>query len=137
MASLFERYSGKILPPLADGQHAATLKSHEFCTTEGAEPLPYVKLVWNLSDRTLTDNRFEQSFGVFLSQLTKQMSITEAVDTQAYLNQLIANKTPVSLYISRGSYIAKATGEVKEALNINLIPPRETASASTDATPFG
>ena len=137
MATLFERYTGKILPPLADGKHVATLKSHEFCTTEGLTQLPYIKLVWNLSDRTLTDNRFEQSFGVFISQLTKQMNITEAVDTKPYLDQLIANKTPIDLYLSRGSYVAKATGEVKEALNINLIPPREAAATSTDETPFG
>lgn len=136
MASLFERYTGKILPPLTDGKHVATLKSHEFCTTEGADPQPYIKLVWNLSDRTLTDNRFEQSFGVFLSQLTKQKNISEAVDTKPYLDQLIANKTPIDLYLSRGTYTAKATGEVKEALNINLIPPREVSAAPT-ANPFG
>lgn len=100
---LMEMYNSTFQPALAEGVYRVKMLSHEYCeNANGVTKKPYIKFTFEVLEngRKLTDNRFDTGFGVMVSHLRQQLGReNEAVQPQAFFNELIENETPFNIWV--------------------------------------
>lgn len=133
MLSAFENFytTGVSLKRLEDGEHRATLKSHEFVPGKcaGGKDDSYVRLNLQLEDRVINDNRFEQGFTIFINQIKAQLGISDQTISVPQLLEILRAR-PFSIWISRSLGRSEATGKTTTYTNVNYMPPTNVATAT-------
>lgn len=102
---LMEMYNSTFQPALAEGVYKVKMLSHEYCeNAEGVSKKPYIRFTFEVIDggRKLTDNRFDQGFGVMVSHLRQQLGRElEAVQPKEFFDELIQNETPFNIWVKK------------------------------------
>lgn len=97
---LMEMYrTGTFQPALQEGKYEVVMLSHEYVAKDKT---PYIKFEFEVIEtgRKLTENRFEKGFGVMVSHIRQQLGReNEAVQPFEFFNELIANKTPINIWV--------------------------------------
>lgn len=96
---LMEMYKSTFQPALQEGKYAVRMLSHEYVANDKA---PYIKFEFEVIEtgRKLTENRWEKGFGVMVSHIRQQLGReNEAVQPIEFFNELIANKTPINIWV--------------------------------------
>ena len=97
---LMEMYrTGTFQPALQEGKYEVKMLSHSYVANDKA---PYIKFEFEVIEtgRKLTENRFEKGFGVMVSHIRQQLGReNEAVQPFEFFNELIANKTPINIWV--------------------------------------
>lgn len=136
--TLLEFLKQPLLPPLKEQEYKGKLVKWEVITPKkldinGLETTgtPYVQLTLSIIDgdkpRKLTDNRYEKGFPIAISHIRKQLNIDDEIIPTDFLNSLVEDATPISVWITR------TTAKGREYTNINYLPPiEEQAKETTD-----
>ena len=98
--------SGISLKQLKEGKYPCKLLSHEFVTQikEGGQVYEFVKLSLQLEDRVLVDNRFEQGFGIMLSQVKAQFGLQDqAVPVADILDKMMREEFHIWIEYTDGT----------------------------------
>lgn len=96
---LLAMYNNTFQPALQEGKYEVRMLSHEYVANDKA---PYIKFEFEVIEtgRKLTENRFEKGFGVMVSHIRQQLGReNEAVQPIEFFNELIANKTPINIWV--------------------------------------
>jgi len=125
---LMEMYKSTFQPALAEGVYDVKMLSHEYVNNETAD---YIKFTFEIIDgeqkgRKLTENRFEKGFGVMVSHLRQQLNReNEAVKPIEFFNELIANATPIKIWVVKN--IVKGSPRT----NFNFLEPIKEVKPNT------
>ena len=127
---LMEMYNSTFQPALAEGVYEVKMLSHEYVTNEnGVSKKPYIKFTFEdlNSGRKLTENRFDSGFGVLVSHLRQQLGReNEAVQPIEFFNELIANATPIKIWVVK----RMVNGYPKT--NFNFLEPIKEEAPNTE-----
>ena len=96
---LLAMYNNTFQPALQEGKYKVRMLSHEYVANDKT---PYIKFEFEVIEtgRKLTENRWEKGFGVMVSHIRQQLGReNEAVQPIEFFNELIANKTPINIWV--------------------------------------
>lgn len=126
---LMEMYNSTFQPALAEGTYKVHMLSHEYVANEnGASKKPYIKFTFKVisSDRIITENRFDQGFGVMVSHLRQQLGKeAEAIKPKEFFNELINNKTEITIWV------VKRMINGTQRTNIHFLEPLPESAPNT------
>ena len=127
---LMEMYNSTFQPALAEGVYEVKMLSHEYVANEnGASKKPYIKFTFEVLEtgRKLTDNKFDNGFGVMVSHLRQQLGReNEAVQPQEFFNELIKNEKPFKIWV------VKRTVNGSPKTNFNFLEPIKEEAPNTE-----
>lgn len=123
--SLFTMYTqGVSLAKLTEGEHSCIIAGHSFVENKEDASKCYIRLELTLEDRTIVDNRFEQGFNVFLSQVKEQLGMSDVtIGIPELLNRLMKKEFKC--------WITYFTVDGKTYRNVNYLPPIEKKAPET------
>jgi len=140
-ATMSLRNNAPLLPALAEGSHDATLSAFTyFPATETASDGYALQI--KLSDRIITERKFDQSFTISISHLRKQLGddsiIAPKLDkdgnlvstsSELFLKNLMDKATPFKIYVETVE-VTRRNGNVSNQRNINFLPPLTKAKSA-------
>lgn len=126
---LMEMYNSTFQPALAEGTYKVHMKSHEYVANEnGASKKPYIKFTFKdvETGRVITENRFDQGFGVMVSHLRQQLGREdEAIQPKEFFDELINNETDITIWV------VKRMVNGTQRTNIHFLEPLPEATPNT------
>lgn len=126
---LMEMYNSTFQPALAEGTYKVRMKSHEYVANEnGASKKPYIKFTFEDAEtgRVITENRFDQGFGVMVSHLRQQLGReNEAVQPKEFFDELINNETEITIWV------VKRMVNGTQRTNIHFLEPLPEVAPNT------
>jgi hypothetical protein len=124
---LFEMYNSTFQPALAEGVYKVKMLSHEYVAKENKTP--YIKFEFEViaTGRVLTENRFDQSFGIMVSHLRQQLGReNEAIQPIEFFNDLIKKGTEFNIWV------VKRMVKGSPKTNFHFLKPIEEVAPNTD-----
>lgn len=124
MSNLLDFYTkGVSKPILKPGDYTVILKKTECVKNEKDENNSYIRITMETTDeakREIQTNKFDRGFQIMISHLKKQLGREdEEVNVQNFLNKLIENKTPFTIWVT--TYEDPNT--LRKQTNINFLKP--------------
>lgn len=122
LKSFFE--TGVTLSELTEGKHTGKIVEVTPVYHATDESKSYIKLSIELEDRTISDNRFEKGFAIFISQVKKQLNLSGTTMTVPEVIDTVLATESFDIYAS----YTEQNG--RRYRNLNFLPPLPTIKAS-------
>ena len=100
-SKLFTMLNSTFQPALEEGKYEVVMKNYEFVHNDKAD-VDYITFKYGIPalNREISENRFEKGLGVMVSHIRQQLGReNEAVIPKELFDELIANKTPLNLWV--------------------------------------
>ena len=120
---------GVSLKALNDGEYKATITNITFVDDAKGNGNDYVRVDLQLEDRVLNDNRFDNGFRIFCSQIKRQLDLEDQNISVPELMKEVVGKE-IRVWITNPIVDTQNGPQVRR--NYNYIPPITPKAAGTE-----